>query len=669
MKLFIKTVIAAAVALVLNSCGGCASADISQRGDMLYMISGVEGVMASTDGGRSWSSFSAGLPEDAEPIRFYSFSSEKNSHEVYLTTVDSGIFRLHRDNSTWKPLNNEPFRSRRQFKAEDLYRRVSAFTVDSLDPDRLFAATKHTLYISEDGGKSWQEFDMNGLHSRNYISSIAVKGENMAVGTAFNGVFLRQGRKFVRKNSGLYREPYSNGLAFTEEISYLAFGKTPETIYAGTDFGKGMYVTKNSGSSWKIIKSTVSEDSQSMVADIKTSGDNVYFSYGEKVYCRSSENEIRQVDLQQISGDYYPRSVLIGPEAFSDAVSEKASGISAGISIDVGLKSYPPDKKNKEADNRKAIYVPLSMMENPQYIIDVINSSGFDAAVIDMKDDIGNIYFEASNPEASQIGAQRPRSEVLETIKRLKAEDIYMIARVVVFKDQRLFHGFNSKYAIRDRETGKPWRGVPREFWVDPHSGFVHDYNIALSRDIEKLGFDEIQFDYIRFPSDGPVHRCVYPYKKEEDTYKSEPIVDFLYKAGEVLSVPVSVDIYGFNSWYRGGNWIGQDMEEFARASDVICPMVYPSHFGNRFYDRYDHDIRPERIIHDGGERTVKIVRDRVVVRPYLQAFRMLSPSWGTGYILGQAEGALESGCGGFTYWNARGRYDIIIRSFSDDQP
>jgi len=121
---------------------------------------------------------------------------------------------------------------------------------------------------------------------------------------------------------------------------------------------------------------------------------------------------------------------------------------------------------------------------------------------------------------------------------------------------------------------------------------------------------------------------------------------------------------HSFNNFhidYHFGNWIGQDMEAFSRIVDVICPMVYPSHFGSRFYSREPHETRPFFIVHDGGVRAMKLTKHSAIIRPYLQAFNMLSPTWGPGYIKKQLSGAEESGCCGFTFWNAMGNYSMVL--------
>ncbi|HPJ39913.1 MAG TPA: putative glycoside hydrolase, partial [Spirochaetota bacterium] len=131
------------------------------------------------------------------------------------------------------------------------------------------------------------------------------------------------------------------------------------------------------------------------------------------------------------------------------------------------------------------------------------------------------------------------------------------------------------------------------------------------------------------------------------------------------IAVPISVDLYGFTAWYRFGNLIGQDIEEFAEIVDVISPMVYPSHYGTRFYMNGERRLRPYKIVRDSGLRSLYITDGTALIRPYLQAFNLLSPTWGTEYIQLQIKGARESGGSGFIFWNAGGNYEMVRKSFS----
>lgn len=314
--------------------------------------------------------------------------------------------------------------------------------------------------------------------------------------------------------------------------------------------------------------------------------------------------------------------------------------------------------------DKKGIYAGVPVVrKNLERLIGYIKRNGLNALTIDMKDDFGNVCFPARNPTAVETKAVRNPLDIRSILTRLKKENIHSVARVVVFKDLRLYKGYGHKYAIWNGRTNTPWSGNTNEYWVDPHSVFVQEYNIALCRELEQLGFDEIQFDYIRFPSDGPVHQCLYRYRVNSGTYKSEVLADFLRRAKRALRIPVSVDIYGFNAWYRFGNSIGQDIEEFSRIVDAICPMVYPSHFGSRFYRNHAGDEHPYQIVYESGIRSLLLTGNNVVIRPYLQAFKMLSPTWGPGYIKAQIRGTADSNTSGYTFWNAKGDYDMLNRA------
>ena len=236
-----------------------------------------------------------------------------------------------------------------------------------------------------------------------------------------------------------------------------------------------------------------------------------------------------------------------------------------------------------------------------------------------------DLHFTTDNEIARGAGAVRKPVDVRTLTASLRREGIHSIARVVVFKDPNLFRYDGNRHAIWNARTSAPWRGAEGEYWVDPHSRLVQDYTISISRELAALGFDEIQFDYIRFPSDGPTHLCRYRHRRFEDGFKSEVIGDFLERAKRAIPVPLSVDIYGFNAMYRFGNWIGQDAEVIASIVDAVCPMVYPSHFGGRYYRRFQVTSTRTGSFWTAASGPRYHRRGRSDP-PYLQAFKMLSP-------------------------------------------
>ena len=607
--------------------------------------------MVSDNDGSSWESYREGLPDNVKPVRLYT-----GKDYMYLTTWDSGIYTFDKKSSSWKEINSTDFRKRSIYYKNAGFRKISAFAVDSMNSKNIVTATKHSIYQSLDAGKLWKKIPMRGLNKRNYITALAVKGKKIYAGTSFNGIYELIGSRFRHSGKNLPGEPYSGTLRFTEQVSNILTSK--KDVYASFYFGGGIY-SKKEGSKKFIPKINGEKRNISKtIYDLVIYRDRIYYSLKNKVY--RLDPEMGSVELKRYN--QIISSVNRDKDTVSMTIVDKAG---KNPSIAVSMQKIK-EVHNKKASKKNAIYVSVpALRKNLNKYISLTKTTTIDSFVIDMKDDFGNIYFSSKNKIVREIHSQRKPVKIESILKQLKKNKIYAIARIVVFKDKKMFSAYNGKYAIKNKKNGKPWRGTNREYWVDPHSKFVHNYNIALAVELEKLGFDEIQFDYIRFPSDGPIGLCNFTYREDPETYKSEILIDFLKQGKEILNIPVSVDIYGFNSWYHFGNWIGQDMEEFSHVVNAVCPMVYPSHFGKSFYKKGKRAERPYRIVYDGGKRAMALVNTAIVIRPYLQAFNLLAPTWGPEYVKYQIDAASESGCSGYTLWNARGDYKVPKKALS----
>ena len=137
--------------------------------------------------------------------------------------------------------------------------------------------------------------------------------------------------------------------------------------------------------------------------------------------------------------------------------------------------------------------------------IEEIKKTEINAVVIDMKDDFGNIYFTASSRTASDIKAQKNPVDIKSILKKLKDNNIYAIARIVTFKDQKMFSAFNGRYTIKNKNTGKPWHGAEAEYWVDAYSEFVQDYKTSALPLISKTWVLTRSNLIITLPSTGPL--------------------------------------------------------------------------------------------------------------------------------------------------------------------
>lgn len=610
-----------------------------------YIVTENKGILVSDNSGNSWSSLNKGLPENAEPLRLY-----KAEEYLYLTTYNSGIFRSPENSPAWENISSDDFRSRSIYRNNSGYRTISAFSYDRKNPESIVIATKHNIYHSLNKGETWKKLTQAGLHERNYITALAISGNKIYAGTSFNGIFEYNGSRFIHAGKNLPGEAYSGTLTFTEQLTaiYADSGR----LYAGFFFGAGIYWKDKNSKTFEYLAGSSDNEKKENIDDISIQNNRLFYTSEGKIF-RSDDKGI-------ISHDHTLYSILeknIEKYKIISATVVSAKGTYPALSTVTREKANK--KRDERADDKKAIYLSIaSVKKNINQYIKIADETEINAFVIDMKDDFGNIYFPAKNKTASEIKSLQTPVKIDEILKKMKKHNIYSIARIVVFKDNKMHRGYNGKYAIKNRKTGAPWKGTENEYWVDPYSEFVQNYNIELAKELEDLGFDEIQFDYIRFPSDGPIHLCNYTHRKENETYKSEIMIDFLTKAKDNIKIPVSVDIYGFNSWYHFGNWIGQDMEALSHVVDVICPMVYPSHFGKSFYMKGERKMRSYRIIYDGGKRAVKLANSSVLLRPYLQAFNLLSPTWGPGYITNQINAANESGLSGYILWNAMGDYN-----------
>jgi hypothetical protein len=371
------------------------------------------------------------------------------------------------------------------------------------------------------------------------------------------------------------------------------------------------------------------------------------------------------------------------------------------------LISSPP---RDAARGRQGLYLPVNHSRDSGSLapyLKVLEERGLDMVVIDMKDDYGRLRFSPDDQDIIAKGRVFRPVDIDGFLKTMKDRGIYTVARIVVFKDPELARKEGGKYAVWDRRRGKQWVGyydsrqakgtgadkdtlyeteilsaedpayeILRTYyderWVDPYSEEVWEYTAAIAEELHRRGFDEIQFDYIRFPTDG-INLGDAQYRWQENGMDRESaILSFMRHIRSRVDAPLSIDIYGANGWYRTGARTGQEVELLAPYVDVICPMYYPSHFEQDFLAQAPAELRPYRIYFQGTQRTARIGRGQIIVRPYVQAF-FLNVSYdrqyyNEDYVRRQAEGVRDAGSNGLTYWNNVGRYDDIpLRTAAPD--
>jgi hypothetical protein len=297
-------------------------------------------------------------------------------------------------------------------------------------------------------------------------------------------------------------------------------------------------------------------------------------------------------------------------------------------------------------------------------VLELIQGTELNAVVIDVKGDRGWIIYPTEVPLARAAGAQGPatKKDFDAVMADLKARGVYTIARIVTFKDNVLAT-HRPDLAVIDTRTGKPWLDREKLAWVDPFREEVWNYNIAIAQEAVRKGFDEVQFDYVRFPTDGKLAAARYSKTVNKDT-RLPTIAAFLAKARKEigpLGAFVSADIFGYTAFNENDTDIGQRVEELAAHVDYFSPMVYPSgyHLGiPGFRNPVNH---PYEVVFE----SVRLIRKRanghpVQVRPWLQDFRDYAfgrKIFGPPEIRAQIKGSDDAGGVGWLLWNPRNSY------------
>jgi hypothetical protein len=264
---------------------------------------------------------------------------------------------------------------------------------------------------------------------------------------------------------------------------------------------------------------------------------------------------------------------------------------------------------------------------------------GLNTVVIDVKDMSGGVTYATNVPLAKEIRALATQLDLPRLLALFSAKGIYTIARQVAFNDPKL-----AKYL---KSSSAPW--------VSPADSRVVEYNLAIAQEVLALGFDELQFDYIRYPDDGRL-AAVY-----EARYAA--ITDFLRLVRERLGGKISIDVFGRTLW----EWnkkkidpIGQQLEELAPYVDWISPMIYPSHYEEGLREKPYETVK--RALQTGLQRGLQM-------RPFLQAFKMAIPAGMSyhDYIRAELRAAEELGFKSYLFWNPRSDYADLFAALRGD--
>lgn len=306
-------------------------------------------------------------------------------------------------------------------------------------------------------------------------------------------------------------------------------------------------------------------------------------------------------------------------------------------------------------------------------LIQLANETEINAFVIDVKNDHGNVTYDMNLPMVDQIGAEYHAIKDIDAVMdKLYDNNIYPIARIVAFKDPFL-SSHVTDYAIKNKDgTLFKYKDIS---WISPYNEDAWKYIVDIAKEAAKSGFKEIQFDYIRFEATHALEQADFGTNDSTEN-RTEVIIRFIEYAQKELEpydVAVSADVFGTIIISDvDAKMIGQNYLEMSKRLDVICPMVYPSHYGRGYYGvpaSQPPDLYPYEIIYGSMMDSNKVIanipegQNKPIVRPWLQAFTA-SYLGGGNYmtydgnaIKKQIQAAKDAGLEEWLLWNSGNRY------------
>lgn len=320
-------------------------------------------------------------------------------------------------------------------------------------------------------------------------------------------------------------------------------------------------------------------------------------------------------------------------------------------------KAKPKPEPRPYPAEIRGVHVTMALASIPGKIDEYLDltKDGLNTLELDVKDENGEVAFLRPRVHlAHEVKAARDYYDPKAVVKKARAKGVYLIGRIVCFEDPILSENA-PRYAIRTTDGGV-WHTGAGLGWVNPYDKRVWKYNVDLAAAAAKAGFDEVQFDYVRFPTDGDLSYAVFPGKTRDS--KTKVITQFVKYAREQLKplgVRIGADVFGLTATRNMG--IGQQPKKIGKYVDTIYPMVYPSHFGPGEYNLPDPNAQPGRTVGlalRDFDAQLRGLDTRLV--PWLQDFS-LGRTYTIDDVREQIQAARDAGTQGFMLWNAAGVY------------
>lgn len=356
----------------------------------------------------------------------------------------------------------------------------------------------------------------------------------------------------------------------------------------------------------------------------------------DKIYV---EEVMAEKGIALIKKDYNSKVLgYIKSDSYHNQLTDFISRKYEGVDYEYEIKRN--DFENNPRVKAKGIYLTLSTVTDPvklDYLIKKANETEINAFVIDVKNDSDTLLFKSEaakkyNPKAYENFYTKDLDAIM---KKLKDNNIYTIARIVCFK--------SPQYAVENPERAITYKGTSTVYknnngvaWASAYDRELWAYNIEVAKEAAEYGFNEIQFDYVRFPALSRSVRSKLDFKNERNENRSQAIHTFLKTAQKELEkeeVYLAADIFGWSASSLSDEGIGQHWEALVTAIDFSCPMIYPSHYGPGIFGLSVPDAYPYQTVYESTYDAIqrnKNVKNPADLRPWIQDF---SAPWVKGYI------------------------------------
>ncbi|MDP8267758.1 MAG: putative glycoside hydrolase [Candidatus Tenebribacter davisii] len=327
----------------------------------------------------------------------------------------------------------------------------------------------------------------------------------------------------------------------------------------------------------------------------------------------------------------------------------------------------------------KGIYLTAYTINMPKFhtILDSAETAGMNTLIFDLKNMNGHIFLRMPQKGFLSDENMKPIVNINRVVKTVHSRNMRAVARLVMFHDQVTAQKDST---LRPQNiNGGSWQESKRKkpAWLDPSNQEVQTTLLNIIENVAKNGVDEIQMDYVRFPTQGKISDAVFSFQMEDSlramkdsTYiyrgKSDIIKEFVKKAKGICdkyNVTLSADVFAIVAWQRNADIkaTGQDIKRMTHDLDAIHPMIYSSHFAKDFGYRENVQNEPYHIVYKGSVLTKNYAMKNCRVIPYLQS-NSWKVNYNYNYIAAQIQAVIDSGSDGYILWNASNRYFQTLR-------